>query len=194
MRDLNIKKDPTVYLYDGRKKWNQSAQYAVLDIPVGEKDLQQCADAVMRLRAEYLYHAARFEEIVFYDNLHRAYRFTMPYTRSHFEKYLEKVFAWCGTASLEKQLKAPVKYADVQAGDVFIHGGSPGHAVMVMDIAVNRSGDQVFLLAQSYMPAQDIHMLKNSSNPNLGPWYTLPLRGPLETPEWTFKYGERKRW
>ncbi|MBC7936497.1 MAG: hypothetical protein H7Y86_14200, partial [Rhizobacter sp.] len=55
LRALPLKKDKTVYLYDGSVKPNQSAQFAVLDISVGNKDLQQCADAVMRLRAEYFF-------------------------------------------------------------------------------------------------------------------------------------------
>ncbi len=45
---------PPVHLYDGARKANQGAHHAVLDIDVGRRDLQQCADAVMRLRAEYL--------------------------------------------------------------------------------------------------------------------------------------------
>jgi hypothetical protein len=194
LRQVNLKKSKTVYLFNGLPKPNQEAQYAVLDVPVGNKDLQQCADAVMRLRAEYLYSAGRYDEIVFYDNLSRAYRFEAAAHRSGFESYLEKVYAWCGTLSLDKQLKTISNYADVRPGDVFIHGGSPGHAVIVMDVAINVQGEQVFMLAQSYMPAQDIHILKNPADAKQGPWYSLPVNGPLQTPEWIFKPGERKRW
>src|ERR1700730_2507018 len=55
LRNLRLKKDKRVYLYNGSLKQNQSAQFAVLDIPVGKEDLQQCADAVMRLKAEFLF-------------------------------------------------------------------------------------------------------------------------------------------
>jgi hypothetical protein len=194
LRQVNLKKSKTVYLFNGMPKPNQQAQFAVLDIPIGNKDLQQCADAVMRLRAEYLYSTGRYNEIVFYDNLNRAYRFEAANDRSRFESYLEKVYAWCGTHSLDKQLKNISNYADVKPGDVFIHGGSPGHALIVMDVAVNVYGEQVFMLAQSYMPAQDIHILKNPTDAKQSPWYSLPANGPLQTPEWIFKQGERKRW
>ena len=41
-----------------------------------------------------------------------------------------------------------------------------------------------FLIAQSYMPAQDIHIVKN---PKGGVWYSLKdLNIELFTPEWTF--------
>src|SRR5690349_4140272 len=49
LRDIRLKNDNAVYLFNGSLKANQSAQFAVLDISVGEKNLQQCADAVMRL-------------------------------------------------------------------------------------------------------------------------------------------------
>lgn len=52
LRAVPLKKGTTVYLYNGRPKENQDAQFAVLDISVGHEDLQQCADAVMRLRAQ----------------------------------------------------------------------------------------------------------------------------------------------
>src|SRR4051812_6870288 len=49
LRTIGLKKNSTVYLYNGKPKAWQGAQFAVLDIRVGDKDLQQCADAVMRL-------------------------------------------------------------------------------------------------------------------------------------------------
>jgi hypothetical protein len=194
LRQVNLKKDKTVKLFNGSPKWNQFAQYAVLDKPLGNQDLQQCADAIMRLRAEYLFSKGQFNEILFYDNLGRRYQFQAPHSRTNLEKYLKKIFAWCGTLSLEKQLKHIDDYNDIQAGDVFIHGGSPGHAVIVMDIAANARGEKVFLLAQSYMPAQDIHILKNPSDLKISPWFTLQIEGNLQTPEWEFNFKERKTW
>ena len=158
LRKLDLKKDKKVYKYDGSLKTNQSAQFAVLDITTGKTDLQQCADAVMRLRTEYLYARQRFGEISFRDNAGVNYLFNAPYTRAELSKYLNKVFAMCGTASLAKQLKSVPKLADMQTGDVLIRGGFPGHAVMVIDMAENTSGKKIYLLAQSYMPAQDIHV------------------------------------
>jgi len=38
-----------VFLYNGKIKQNQQAQFAVLDIGIGNKDLQQCADIILRL-------------------------------------------------------------------------------------------------------------------------------------------------
>lgn len=66
LRTIPLKKDRTVYLFDGRRKYNQTAQFAVLNISVGHQDLQQCADAIMRLRAEYLYSRKDYKVICFY--------------------------------------------------------------------------------------------------------------------------------
>jgi hypothetical protein len=70
---------------------------------------------------------------------------------------------------LEKELK-PADPNDLQIGDIFIQGGFPGHAVVVVDVALNTdNGQQVFLLAQSYMPAQDIQILQNPNDEELSP-------------------------
>jgi len=97
---------------------------------------------------------------------------------------------------LEKQLYPVAHYNDMQVGDVLIRGGSPGHAMLVVDMAEDRAGHKIYMLAQSYMPAQDIHIVKNiynSMGPGLSPWYRLE-DGPVYTPEWTFSPGQLRSW
>jgi hypothetical protein len=112
-------------------------------------------------------------------------------TYKGFRSYMNAVFRYAGTSSLTKEMnyKSPSK---MQPGDVFIKGGFPGHAVIVMDMAVDTvSGDKLFMLAQSYMPAQDIHILRNPDEENT-PWYRIPEGEWLHTPEWTFKVSDLK--
>ncbi|MBC7535424.1 MAG: hypothetical protein H7258_07005 [Ferruginibacter sp.] len=190
--NIPLKKDKTVYLFDGSKKRNQAAQFAVLDIPVGTQNLQQCADAVIRLRASYLFEQGKFDSIVFYDNELRPYLFSQPYTKKHFTDYLQRVFSMCGTASLSKQLKK-ILYPGILPGNVLIRGGFPGHAEIVLAVAVNKSGAKKYLLAQSYMPAQDIHVLLNPLSKTDSPWYDFNDEK-IETPEYTFTAKEWKEW
>ena len=93
------------------------------------------------------------------------------------------------TFTLEKELK-PKVINELVIGDVFIISNpkSYGHAMLVVDVAKNpKTQDKIFLLAQSYMPAQDIHVVKNPLIPqNLG-WFSLQsLQNQLQTPEWVF--------
>src|SRR5262249_22960118 len=56
LRHLPLKpRDSGVTLHDGRPVADHGTVAAVIDIDAGRSDLQQCADAVMRLRAEYLF-------------------------------------------------------------------------------------------------------------------------------------------
>jgi hypothetical protein len=107
---------------------------------------------------------------------------------------MDVVFIWAGTHSLERELVAkPV--AELAAGDLFIKGGFPGHAVLVADIAESRAtGERRFLLVQSFMPAQEMHVLKNPANADGSPWYPLAFGGQLVTPEWTFPRESLRRW
>ena len=193
LRTISLKKDNTVYLYDGTPKPNQAAQFAVLNMSVGDKNLQQCADAIIRLRAEYLFYQQDFGNIIFTDNEGGVYQFDPPYTQKRLAAYLQKVFGMCGTASLSKQLLS-AKMMNMQVGDVLIRGGFPGHAVIVMDMAENDEGEKIYLLAQSYMPAQDIHILKNAQNESASPWYTLNSNKDIFTPEYHFTWDQLKTW
>ncbi len=54
-----------VLLYDGSIKQQQSA-VCVFDMYLGEKDLQQCADSVMRIYAEYMRIGENADKIAFH--------------------------------------------------------------------------------------------------------------------------------
>jgi hypothetical protein len=214
LRNLPLKPagSPVLY-YNGAEKQNNAVYDAVVDLPIGRRDLHQCADAVMRLRAEYLWKEKQYDKIHFnFTNGFRA-----GYTRwmkgdrikvkgnhvswvsgaapsntyADFWKYLETVFTYAGTLSLSREMKA-IEAKDLRAGDVFIQGGSPGHAVMVVDVALDARGKKVFLLVQSYMPAQEIQVLQNPASQEMSPWYTL-TEGSLFTPEWVFQSTDLKR-
>jgi hypothetical protein len=215
LRNLPLKPDRAkVMYYDGRTK-GRNVHVAVIDMDIGDRNLQQCADAVMRLRAEYLFTTADYQRIHFnftngfradYSKWMEGYRISVngndiswvKRSRSstdyrEFRKYLDMVFAYAGTLSLSKELES-VPVDDMRIGDVFIKGGSPGHCAIVVDMARNSAtGEEVFLLAQSYMPAQDIHVLKNPSDQLLSPWYNKDFGETLSTPEWTFTRDQLKR-
>lgn len=217
LRGLPLKPEGSpVLLYNGNLKYNQNAHEAVISMDVGDKDLQQCADAVMRLRAEFLWAQKRPADIHFnYTSGHPA-RWTewkkgmrpqisgnsvtwkqtaaADSSRKSFRAYLNNVFNYAGTASLEKELALVTDLSQIRPGDVFIHGGHPGHAVLVLDVALNEKGEKVFLLGQSYMPAQEFQLLKNPMDKRLSPWYSTQFEGSLETPEWTFEKTELRRW
>jgi hypothetical protein len=154
---------------------------------IGQHDLQQCADAVIRLRAEYLFAKKDFKAIRFNftsgfncDFIHYAdgYRYQQigtwkkqaakDYSYANFLRYLDLVYSYAGTLSLEKELKKVDNPTQIQAGDVFIKGGSPGHCFIIMNVSINHAGQRKFMLAQSFIPAQNIQLLQYSS-----PWFSL---------------------
>jgi Domain of unknown function (4846)/D-alanyl-D-alanine carboxypeptidase len=207
----------TVQLYDGRNKPAQNLHAAVIAIDTGQRDLQQCADAVMRLRAEYLFGTRKPDEVCFraisgdampYASYRKGLRppkgRAAPWTAqaepdsswSGFRAYLDRVFGLANTASLARELEPVQDVREITAGDVYIegaHAGRFGHAVLVLDVAQNFAGERVFLIAQSYMPAQAVHVLINPVEPKLGAWYRAPANGSLETPEWSFPSGSLRR-
>jgi Domain of unknown function (4846) len=216
LRHLPLKpKGAPVLLHNGGRKNRQDMHVAVIDMDTGKRDLQQCADAVMRLRAEYLYSKQNFSAIHFnftsgdrasFTQWAAGYRpvvegSTVQWTKrsgkdrsyASFRSYLDTVFIYAGSHSLSKELAARKDPRQIQVGDIYIQGGFPGHAVLVVDVVEHRqSGERIFLLAQSYMPAQEVHVLKNPEDGGLSPWHKTPAGEVLRTPQWTFRKTDLK--
>ncbi len=215
LRNLPLKPYGSYVKYYNGKINYQANHCSVIDLSTGKKDLQQCADAIMRLRADYLFFSNQHNKINFsftngfkaeYIKWKNGFRISVKGngvtwvkkagvddSYDTFLKFMEIVFIYAGTLSLSKELK-PVTIENIEIGDIFIQGGSPGHAVIVVDKAINTiNGEVIFLLAQGFMPAQDIHVLKNLNNANLSPWYTNRVNNEIITPDWTFTKNDLKR-
>lgn len=215
-RSLELKEDGSpVLLHNGQKKRNQTAQAAVFTLDVGEKDLQQCADSVVRVYSEYYWSIGEYEKIRFhltngflmdYENWRNGRRIqvdgndvywvdstTYDDSYENFRNYLTNVMIYAGTLSLDNE-STIIELENVKAGDMLLIGGSPGHCVLVIDVAQNESGESCYLLGQGYMPAQEFHVLKNPKGQDC-PWYfEEDLSGDIETPEYGFDESHIKRW
>ncbi len=202
-----------VLLFNGAEKEYQAGHVAVLDIDVGQRDLQQCADACMRLRTEYLYKTKQFDKMVYHLSNwqelswpkwiegyrlkylgHNKTEYNKTASRSDsyhtYRKWLSALMTYAGVSSLMKESRR-LELKDIQPGDVF---ASTGHMIFILDvvISIDGSGEKRFLLAQSYMPAQQIEVLKNPYHPET-PWFSTrdversyEAGNPFVTPEWEF--------
>lgn len=203
-----------VLLHDGKEKGNQNAHVAVFAMDVTDGDLQQCADSVIRMYAEYFYEQKQYDKMKFhfvngfscdFDKWSQGMRVSVDgndtswyqgasadASKDALEGYLRTVFSYASTLSMEQESEA-VKIEDIEVGDIFIRGGSPGHVVMVVDVCENEKGEKAFLLAQGYMPAQQFHILKNPEHEE-DPWYyETEVRYPFHTAEYTFDEGSLMR-
>ena len=146
--------------------------YAVVDLPL-LSNAEQCADACMRLRAEYFYQTGQYNNIQFQDvNGHTLY-YRGGASREALHRYLRHLYGVASTFSLSREMQ-PRTLAEIQPGDVFVYPGKGqflGHAVLVVDVAVNKDGKKAFLLAEGNTPACDIHLIRNLENPFRSPWF-----------------------
>ena len=146
--------------YRGKLIEYQQKHIGIIPYDVGESDLQQCADALMRLRAEYLFQQKRYDEIGFHfvsgnyyswNNYCKGLRpvakgkgfkliiaSSSEKTHESLRSYLNIVYSYASTISLAKELKTA---GDFEIGTVVIHPGNPGHCFIIIDEAINKAGE-----------------------------------------------------
>jgi hypothetical protein len=175
---------------------------AVTTLDVGSRDLQQCADAIMRLHAEWLWQGGQADQASYPSgagpipwkryvsggypapsgNTFVWKRRSSPRKNDHatYRKYADAVASWANTVALAQQTKV-VQRADLRPGDFFVLAGNPGHSVLVLDVAENADGERIALLGQSFMPAQSFQILRPSPD---GVWFSLEEDDGVKTPFW----------
>ena len=177
-----------VHLYNGELRSWQIPLERVVDIDVDSKGLQQCADALIRLYAEYLFANKEYDKIHFsltngfnmqYKRWAEGDRVIVKgnstqwkvkaakkdYSHSAFMRYLTIVFKYAGTYSLNKDLK-PCNYgknfaSKLKTGDILIHPADIMKGTLGHAIMfIQRRGDE-FIFLQSFTPAQEIEVFSS---------------------------------
>lgn len=176
LRSLPLKpKGSSVHLYTGGIARLQFLSAAVIDLPL-LSNYEQCADATMRIRAEYLYRTGRYGSICFTDVNGNKLRYQGGKSRAAFENYMRKVYGVCSTFSLYRETK-PCAISDVRPGDVLVYpareGRKYGHAVLVVDVAKNKRGRVAVMCLEGNTPARDLHIIRNQASWRHNPWFVL---------------------
>ena len=179
--------------YLGRIKvsTNDTTLAAVVNYDIRGRKLEQCMDIILRFWAEYLFSQQRSDEIAFYlpvnfllkwsdwnqgfRPLHRGIRISLlknhvpDSSRACFEKYLWEIFYHSNTQTAYFNYPK-VKFEDVQIGDFIVKRGSRGHAVLIVDLAVDRDGNRIALFGQGDTPARQFYLLNFKK---VQPWFPL---------------------
>jgi hypothetical protein len=177
LRDFPLmKRGSHMRYYDGRLAYGQIFGYAVLDLPM-LANTEQCADAVMRMRAEYLWKNGHYGSIHFHSVSGLDQKYFGGNDRQKFEHYLRTVYGNSNTFSLRREMERK-PLAEISPGDVLVYEspgpGVYGHAVLVVDVAINpRNGKKAVMLAQSSTPALTMHVIRNIFHPLRSPWVIL---------------------
>ncbi len=208
LRDYKLKPfGSKIINYDTSEYFWQDGHIGILEVAVPKNGLQQCADALIRIRSEYLWKQNRKAEIGFnftsghycsWQHYAEGYRPKIEgnqvsfhkvaqanHSEANFYKYLNLIYMYSGTLSLYNELQ-PIADSDLKIGDMLIKGGSPGHIVMIGDKAVNSKGDAIYLLFQGNTPAQSVHLVKNLEDQSISPWYHLKQDIVIPVSNYTF--------
>ncbi|WP_303317082.1 DUF4846 domain-containing protein [Flavivirga abyssicola] len=194
--------------YNGSEYYWQDGHIGILNIPVPKNGLQQCADALIRVRSEFLWDNNRKKDIGFnftsghycswlkyaegYRQKIHGNRVTFHksasknHSKENFYKYLNLIYMYSGTLSLYNELPKIEDAKNLKIGDMLIKGGSPGHIVMICDEVINNKGEKLYLLFQGNTPAQSVHLVKNLEDSDISPWYQLKKDAVIPVSNYTF--------
>jgi len=163
-REINTK-DKVKY-FDGKTIDGLGTDYkAKFVYNIGKRNLHQCADAVMYNNARYFFDTKQYKKISYTFSYNaKVYSYVKEFNvfnEKTFKKYITMVWGYCGTWSLQEYDTVKIDIKEMQVGDMFLIGGFPGHTMSVVDMIENSEGNKKFMLAQSFMPAQEQHILLN---------------------------------
>ncbi len=175
------------FLYDGTEN-TKADKIGVFSQKIADRDIQQCADACMRLYAEYQYARQAYDKISFdfyttpvfhcdyatwasgkriklKDNRFSWYDYKeeTDYSYESFQAYLTWIFTYANTDSLQNQL-TKVSLSDISVGDMFILTASQNRQINGADA---RYGHVVFIvdMAVNKTTGEKLFLMAQGSTP-----------------------------
>jgi hypothetical protein len=171
------------------------------------------ANAVLRLRGEYLWFCCANEAI--------AFRFTSGdlfewkrwadgwapavagrrvewrqgpepgFSRQSYTKYLDTLLAYASVNSLAADTH-PVTDGTIQPGDVLVESGRGGFAAVVLDVAVNADGRVSILIGQTVKAAGGFCVIQAAAD---SVWHEAEADAAIDLPGWGgMRFNRLRRW
>ncbi len=207
---------PDLLRFNGALSSHQQAYYAILDVPIGNQDAVHGVEAALLLKSLYMLSHGDESAIsillnsgaaVSYAQWQQGYRFVSRGNEVFWEQgprrgtgwqdvldFLVSAFPLTNTGAL-REVTVKIPPAELTNGSMLFHDAASGHVVIVLDVAIHpQTGDKLFLLAQGFTPAHQLHVLVNPKDPTISPWYRLYPDQTLETPLYIFHYGLLRHW
>jgi hypothetical protein len=196
LRDLPTKPPGSPVLnYRGLvyKRGDDTTVAAVIDWDIHGKRMEQCMDILIRLYAEFLWSDNRREELIFplpggyhlkwvewlggMRPYFKGINVTMKKTarvdssRTSFESYLSVIFAESHTQQFYHGYRS-IDPKNLQIGDFVVKKGTKSHAVMIVDLVRDDSGEMMALIGHGDTPACQFYLLNYRNN---DPWFPINL-------------------
>lgn len=190
---------------------NDTTVAGVIPVAIEGKSLWHCMDILQVLHMDYLESNNRKQEISYplpegtslswlewqngvrpvfkglkfvkesrHPKLVSVYKIVQDSSVKNFRRYCNTIFEFSGTQTFWHN-SPHIKLAEIQPGDFIVKKGDKGHAVLIVDLAINEKGEKVALIGQGDTPACQFYLLMKEHNPwfkideNVG-YPDLPIR------------------
>ncbi len=181
--------------YRGRVRVSvdDSTLAAVVAIDIAGKKLMQCMDILIAMHADYLRQSGQMDQIFYplpdglplpwpewrmgmrpkFAGLHFFLQKSAATdtSRQNFTRYLNTLFEYTASQTFYHHYQS-IAMSQVAVGDFIVRRQKKGHAVMIIDLVKNSSGNMLALIGQGDTPACQLYILKDPKN---GPWFPILL-------------------
>jgi len=171
IQSLPLKDGPVISDYTGKRVINPIYRVmAVVDLPLlFNSDLEQCADFSMRIWADFHLKTGRMDSLYLFNYDGKKQYFNKEHDT--YRTFLKRAFSVSNSHSLKMGCRK-IEPARLKPGDLIVQNddGGIGHVSMIMNSARRSTGEVLYLVGFSFMPAQEFH-IENAMKYGTSGWF-----------------------